>query len=368
MLGCSQAAAEPKPTPAAPANPIAGAGTPAPEPTSAAAPARAQLQFKAPVTVVSGLTAPWAFVFSPDGSIWLTERAGQVRVIRDGKLLQQPAASFAVAGGPGAESGLLGLELKPPHAYVYYSYRAAGKAFNRVSELTIEGDRLTNERVLLEGIPGGNCCHFGGRLRLGPDGMLYIGVGDGQLPSRAAQPAGLNGRVLRLRLDGSPLETYAYGLRNPQGLAFDPAGRLWVTDHGPTGEFGFCCHDRVDLLQEGGYYGWPAVAGTLPTGQPGAPNPLPPVAESGAAVWAPSGASFYSPASGEQPDLVFAGLRGQAVYRLHEGRIQTIFNGAGRMRDVQAGPGNCLFALTNNTDSRGSPRPDDDRLIRLCPA
>lgn len=353
------------PSPAVSAPPTAA---PTPTASGAPAPARAQLDFKPAETIVSGLTAPWAFAFNPDGSIWITERGGQVRVLRDGRLLPDPAARFNVSIGTGLESGLLGLELKPPHAYVYYSYRSGAGAVSRVSELTIEGDRLTGERILLDGIPGGSCCHFGGRLRLGPDGYLYIGAGDGQVPSRAAQASGLNGRVLRLRLDGSGPETYAYGLRNPQGLAFDPQGRLWVADNGPTGEFGFCCHDRIDLIQQGGYYGWPAIAGSVPTGQPGAANPLPAVVESGTAVWAPSGATFYSPAPNEAPDLVFAGLRGQALFRLHGGQVQSVFSGAGRMRDAQAGPGNCLYALTNNTDSRGSPRPGDDRLIKLCPA
>src|SRR5205807_8582853 len=111
---------------------------------------------------------------------------------------------------------------------------------------------------------------------------------------------------------------YAYGFRNPQGLAWDAAGRLYVSNNGPTGEFnGLCCHDEIDLVQPGGFYGWPIAAGNLATGANpqdygSPPARVPPAAESGTTVWAPSGMTFYTPRKGEQSTLLVATLRGQA--------------------------------------------------------
>ena len=366
-VACSQAAPAAKASPTT--RPTATAvATPSAEPTSG--PASATVSFKQPEVVATGLNTPWAVAFGNDGTIWITERTGSVRVLKDGQLQPDPALQLNVSQAPGYESGLLGIALKLPKVYLYYTYASGGGKVNRVSEFTAEGVQLHGERVVLDGIPGGACCHFGGRLSIGPDGSLYAGVGEGQVPSRAAQPAGRNGRVLKLDLNGGS-STYAFGLRNPEGLAWAPDGSLWVTDNGPTGEFGIPTgHDEVDHLQPGGNYGWPAFAGNTPTGAAGAPNPIPPVIESGSSTWSPSGATFYSPhPKTEEPTLYFAALRGQAVFRLYNGQLQTVLQGFGRIRDVEVDPAdNCLYALTSNRDGRGSPQQGDDKLIKLCPA
>ena len=118
--------------------------------------------------------------------------------------------------------------------------------------------------MLLDGIPGGTCYHFGGRIKFSPDGLLYVTTGEGFVAGRAADPNNLSGKILRMHEDGSGREVFAWGFRNPQGLAFDSGGRLYASNNGPTGDLGLCCHDEVDLVQQGGFYGWPEWAASVP--------------------------------------------------------------------------------------------------------
>ena len=328
--------------------------------------------------IAQGLEAPWALDFARDGAIWLTERPGRVRVIRDGKLLPDPALTVNVVTAGGCEDGLLGLAVREPNVYLYYTYRGSSGNTNRVSRFTIQGDKLVSEQVLLDGIPGGSCYHFGGRIKFGPDGLLYVTTGEGFVASRAADPNNLSGKVLRVHDDGSGREVFAWGFRNPQGLAFDGAGRLYLSNNGPTGDLGLCCHDEIDLIRQGSFYGWPEWAANVRTSfaQGGLPaQRVPPLAESGDSVWAPSGMTFYSPAKDERATLIVAELRGQALRRFilddsDPARVtgqEVVLQGAGRMRDAVAGPDHCLYALTSNRDTRGSPQAGDDKLLQLCP-
>ena len=372
LTGCSSspsAKASPKPSPSATSSPSAPA-TPTPG-LKPAGPFHHSTD-----SVAQGLVAPWALDFAKDGAIWVTERPGRVRVIRNGQVLPDPALTLRVSTTSGCEDGLLGLALKEPNAYLYYTYN--GGATNRVSRFAIQGDKLTGEQVILDGIPGGSCYHFGGRLKFGPDGDLYLTTGEGFVASRAADPNNLSGKILRVHEDGSGEEMYAWGFRNPQGLAFDSAGRLYVSSNGPTGDLGLCCHDEVDLVQQGQFYGWPAWAGGQRTSFPqgSLPNRTGPMLESGPTeVWAPSGITFFAASKGEVPTLFMAMLRGEGIRRLfihpedpgHVYGMEIAFGSAGRMRDVVAGPDGCLYALTNNRDSRGSPRAGDDQLLKLCP-
>jgi glucose/arabinose dehydrogenase len=362
----------------------APAATPRASPVATATPSTGPLRDPGPLhfsaqTIAEGLEAPWSLDFAKDGAIWLTERPGRVRVIRNGKLLPDPALTLNVVTASGCEDGLLGLAVREPYVYLYYTYRGSSGNTNRVSRFTIQGDKLASEQVLLDGIPGGTCYHFGGRMKFGPDGLLYLTTGEGFIASRATDPNNLSGKILRIHDDGSGREVFAWGFRNPQGLAFDSASRLYASNNGPTSDLGLCCHDEVDLVQQGGFYGWPEYAGNLRTSYPQGGLPaqrIGPVAESGNGVWAPSGMAFYAPAKDERPTLILAELRGQALQRFvfdasnpaHVTAQEVVFQGAGRMRDAVAGPDFCLYALTSNRDSRGSPRPGDDRLLKLCPS
>ena len=364
-------------TPAPAATPRASPVVPS-TPSSGALKDPGALHFSAQ-TVVGGLEAPWALDFAKDGAIWLTERPGRVRVVRAGRLLPDPALTLNAVTAAGCEDGLLGLTVREPYVYLYYTYRGSSGNTNRLSRFSIQGDKLASEQVLLDGIPGGTCYHFGGRIRFGPDGLLYVTTGEGFVPSRATDPNNLSGKILRMREDGSNREVFAWGFRNPQGIAFDNTGRLYASNNGPTSDLGLCCHDEIDLVQQGGFYGWPEWAANVRTTYPQGGLPaqrVAPLAESGDAVWAPSGMSFYSPAKDERATLIVAELRGQVLRRFvfdasDPAKVtgqEVAFQGAGRMRDAVAGPDLCLYALTSNKDSRGSPQAGDDKLLKLCPA
>lgn len=331
--------------------------------------------------IARGLDTPWAIDFAPDGRMFLTERPGRIRVIENGQL--QPEPWMIVDSVEVGEGGLLGLALDPQFAmnryvYVAYTYRSPdGRLQNRLARL--REDPVTRrgvfDRVLLESVPG-NSNHDGGRVKIGPDGKVYWTMGDAGNASLAQNLASLNGKILRLNLDGTvPADNpfagsyvYAYGHRNPQGLAWQPGtGLLYETEHGPSGSP--CCRDEVNLIEPGRNYGWPIIMGDQT-----AAGMVSPLIHSGDTItWAPSGATFVTqgPWAGS---MLFTGLRGQTLYRLtldpNDPRRVVSFERLlvqqyGRLRDVVEGPDGLLYVLTSNRDGRGNPMPDDDRVLRL---
>jgi glucose/arabinose dehydrogenase len=165
------------------------------------------------------------------------------------------------------------------------------------------------------------------------------------------------------------LYVYSYGHRNPQGLAWQPGtGRLYATEHGPSG-FQGCCRDEVNLIEPGKNYGWPEIRG-----DESKEGMISPVIHSGQSeTWAPAGATFATqgPWAGS---LVFTGLRGQSLYRILldpkdprkvEKLERHLSRQYGRLRDVVEGPDKALYLLTSNHDGRGRPSADDDRVIRI---
>jgi glucose/arabinose dehydrogenase len=148
-------------------------------------------------TVVTGLVVPWGLAFLPDGTLLVTERPGRIRRVRHGRLAATPVARIPaeVVG----EGGLMGIALHPDFAtnrlfFVYYTARREGDAVNRVERyrLADDGASATSERVILDGIPASQN-HDGGRLRVGPDGMLYVGTGDARDPDLAQDARSLAG-------------------------------------------------------------------------------------------------------------------------------------------------------------------------------
>lgn len=331
--------------------------------------------------VARRLQTPWAIAFAPDGRIFLTERPGRIRVIKNGALEKEPWMRLDVYET--GESGLLGLALDPAfgkNRYVYaaYTYRdGGGRMKNRLARL--RDDPKTGkgvmDRVLLDNAAGAQF-HDGGRVKFGPDGKLYWTVGDAQNDRSAQDLASINGKILRLNPDGTvPADNpfpkspvYSYGHRNPQGLAWQPkTRRLYATEHGPSG-FPACCHDELNLIEPGKNYGWPLVYGDQT--REGA---VAPVRQSGNETWAPAGAAFVT--RGVWADsLLFTGLRGQTLYRAvfdagdprRVAAFERFFvNQFGRLRDVAEAPDGAIYVLTSNRDGRGRPGPDDDRVLRM---
>lgn len=152
-----------------------------------------------------------------------------------------------------------------------------------------------DEEVLLDDIPAAPA-HDGGRIAFGPDGHLYVAAGDALEPETAADEESLAGKILRIDVDGDIPEdnpadaspVYSFGHRNVQGLAWDDDGNLYASEHGPTGEFDLCCNDELNLIEAGGFYGWPFTMGEVggADGEPPA-DTIEPVANSGDGTWAP---------------------------------------------------------------------------------
>ncbi len=332
-------------------------------------------------TVAENLEVPWGIAFAPDGRIFVTERVGNLRVIENGILNTEPIKILDVSG---FEGGLLGITLDPNfeenhHIYLYYTYNDFLSTFNKLSRFTELNNQLSDELILIDKIPGGSI-HDGGRIKFGPDGMLYVTTGEAGIPDRAQDLNSLGGKILRINPDGTipednPFENslvYSYGHRNPQGLDWDPiTGKLVISEHGPSGERGFA-HDEVNVIEPGKNYGWPKVVGDETD-----PSYASPILHTGDETWAPSGASFYNSDNIPQWENKYfiATLRGNHLRMLdldiENNKVissEALFQGEfGRLRDTSVGPDGNLYILTSNRDGRGSPEPNDDRILRIIP-
>jgi glucose/arabinose dehydrogenase len=320
-------------------------------------------------TLATNLEVPWSFAFLPGGNALVTERDS-------GRLLTvNPSGEARVVqtlpeGGSG-EGGLLGVSVSPNYEedrYVYAYYTT--ERDNRVVRFRIGEE----PEPVLTGIPV-NSYHDGGRIKFGPDGMLYISTGDAGDTENSQDRGSLGGKILRIEPDGSiPKDNpfagnpvYSYGHRNVEGLAWDAEGQLYAS------EFGQNTWDEVNRIEAGENYGWPEVEGK--GGQDrGYVEPI--------TVWptseaSPSGAEIMIDGAIPQweGDLFVAALRGESLWHLElndKGHItdrEKLLDGeVGRVRDVAQAPDGSLWVSTSNYDSYGNPVSEqDDRILRLAP-
>jgi len=322
--------------------------------------------------VAEGLEVPWDMEFAPDGKLFISERAGRIRVWEDGQLRELPWAEVWVAQT--SESGLMGLAVDPDFdnngfLYACYTYfqTEQGLLGNRIVRWQEDNGVGTDRTTLLEGIPGA-IYHDGCALDFGPDGKLYVSTGDARLEPLAQDLDSLAGKILRINADGSvpddnPIPgspVFSRGHRNPQGMAWHPdSGELYVTEHGTGGV------NEINVVKAGGNYGWPEERAALP--QASYDGPL--LKHDGP----PAGAVFITGNHypGMQGDLFFTTLGTRDLRQLElggpDGPVlhRHLAMQLGRLRAITLGPDGYLYVATSNRDTRAVPERGDDRIVRL---
>jgi glucose/arabinose dehydrogenase len=335
--------------------------------------------------VASGLEVPWGIAFLPDGDWLITERPGRVRRFSKGALDPEPVVKLDV--GDSAEGGLLGVAVDPAFArthafFLYVTIAAGGRTENQIQRWVLENGKGRLERVLIDHIPAARF-HDGGRLRIGPDGMLWAGTGDGRVPDNAQDPASLSGKLLRIAPDGSiPKDNpfpdspvYLLGVRNTEAFDWFTPRLVVLADHGPSGEYkGRTGHDEIDVAGAGENLGWPTIYSCEE--KPGMVTPLLSWTEAAP----PGGAVLYrGSAIPEWKNSLIVGTLGSK----HLARVafdprnphrvlshEVYFEGDrpagfGRLREVVVAPDGQLYVTTSNCDGRNVCPQEKDVILRI---
>lgn len=337
-------------------------------------------------TVVDSLDVPWEICWGPDDNLWFAEQPGIISRY-DPRTGLRKRLLFLEDTYRMRTSGLLGMALhtdmkRYPYVFIVYTAQIAkDKHVLRVVRFTYKHDTLTDSLLILE------CAawlgHFGARVTIAPDGKLMVATGDGAQFDNAQDTASPHGKILRFNIDGTipddnPIAgnpMWAYGLRNPQGLAYDSNGTLYVSDHGDATD------DEVNRIIRGRNYGWPHVEGytdkekevEFARQHSGITEPMiawtPTVAPSGIAVYKSGAIPEFS------NSLLLATLKGNGLRVLKlNGQGDKIVSDSvlfrqvfGRLRSVCVSPGGEVYIGTSNKDwnPNGFAGERDDRIIRI---
>ena len=340
--------------------------------------------------LASNLTTIWELAWGPDNFLWMTERGGRVSRVdpATGQVLPVVTIPDVTENN---ESGLLGMVVMEPYpmsvppfatywVFVVYNYTDQGVLKEKLVRYTYRspGGLFGPPLVLLDNIPA-TTTHSGSRLLLLADRTMLMSTGDAQLQPQAQNLASLNGKILRLNLDGTvPADNptagsrvYTFGHRNPQGLVQLPNGRIYSSEHGPNND------DEINKIEAGRNYGWPNVEGycNLPAEASfcTANNVREPLTTWTPTI-APAGLTYYNhPAiPGWQGSLLLAVLKAHKLTQLTLDATglsiptRTDFlTGFGRLRAICVSPGGRVYVGTSNRDGRGNPAATDDRILVL---
>jgi glucose/arabinose dehydrogenase len=342
-------------------------------------------------TVAGGLVHPWSLAFLPDGRMLVTERPGRMRIVTRAGLL-----SAALAGVPEvfaqSQAGLMDVILARDFAQsrtIYFCYAERADDGGRIAVARAQLDdnarapRLNAVTTIFrQQGPASRGLNIGCRMAQAPDGNLFVTLGDHFSSARLAQALDNHiGKIVRITPEGkappdNPFvgkqgalpEIWAYGLRNAEGLAFNPAdGKLWEQEHGPRGG------DEINIIEKGKNYGWPVVSygvnydgSPVGAGKQRAPGMTDPVWHWTPSI-APSGMAFYTGnlIPSWNGSLINGALKFELLSRLtldgdravkEERLLQSLHE---RIRDVRQGPDGAIYLLTDNSAGR---------ILRLAPA
>lgn len=336
--------------------------------------------------VATGLNTPWEILWGYDNWLWVTEREGRIsRINPETGEIRLLATIHDVVDG--SERGLMGLALhrdqnEITYVYAVYTYLSQGSTFVRLQRYVYDGEKLVEPHTLLEGIPGAGI-HVGSRLLIDEENKLLMTTGDAGIQDLAQNIQSLNGKILRMNLDGSIPEdnpipnsyVWSWGHRNPQGLC-KGNGILYSSEHGPSTD------DEINIIMKGRNYGWPNVHGYCDKpaemsfcAENNVVEPI--ISLTPNSTLAVCGLAYYN--SDLLPEwknsLLLVNLKTAKLVniKLDESGTKVLgtqdyFAGAyGRLRDVCVSPDGRIFIATSNRDGRGSPRADDDKIIEIKP-
>ena len=358
-------------------------------------------------TLIDTLPAPWSLAFLPDGKILLTERLpGSIRILDTTGVLSAPVAGVSALMAPDAKDiGVLDVVLDPHFAanhqifFTFYDYINGTNSNTWVARGQLDEANLAliGAKVIFRAQPampskrlGGKT---GGRIAIAPDDTLFVTTGDrsDSPPWDVAQRLDNHlGKIIHITADGAPApdnpflgksgvlpEIWSYGIRSPEGLAFDPkTGRLWESEHGPRGG------DELNIIAKGKNYGWPVVVHGID--YPGAAIGEGVVHRDGMEdpvyywdpVIAPSGLAFYTGTLFPQwqGSLFVGGLGGRVLDRLAIVNDKVVAEEPllmdlhARIRDVRVGPDGAVYVLTDSGTATVSPNtPPTSKLLKLTP-